>query len=121
MGSLAFVFLFKYLSPLLFVIGLMYFVYGCIEYFVVGLGGDEERAQNGRNAFLRSINWFVVALLVYGVISTLAWLSGFPNPVTDTGREEEPRVRPGDEGGEGGGLDVKREQNVLPVPNVPQR
>ena len=117
MGSLVFEFLFIYLSPLLFVVGLIYFVYGFIEYFVVGLGGDEERAQNGRNAFLSSITWFSVALIIYGIISLLGWMTGFSNDQNGGETEGEVEVRP-----KGDGLiDIERDQDILPVPDVPQR
>ncbi len=107
--SLIYMFLDKYLVPFLFAIGLFYFVYGVIEYFIIGAGGDEERAEHGRELFLKSIAWFVLALLVFAFVSMLGWLSTLS-------------FSPGASGPSGGaGVDVGRDQEILEVPNVPTR
>mgnify|MGYP006929324231 CR=1 FL=1 len=97
----------------------MYFIYGCIEYFVVGHGGDEGRAQNGRNALLKSITWFTIALLVYGVISLIGWLGSLPERV----QEQSSGVgvpRPIGSGSGDGNVNVNRSDALLGVPNVPR-
>ncbi len=108
--ALIYIFLQKYLVPFLFSIGLFFFVYGIIEYFIIGKGGDEGRAQKGRELFLRSIGWFVLALLVYLVVVLLGWLSSF----TWSGDVITP-------GAPTGGVNVGRDDAVLPVPDVPRR
>lgn len=111
--SLIYFFLENYLSPLLFVIGLMYFIYGVIEYFIVGLGGDEGRAQNGREALLKSISWFVLALIVYGVIAFLGWLGSLSAQVG------EPEIGQPRSSGDAG-VNFNRSDALLGVPNVPR-
>lgn len=108
--SLIYIFLDKYLVPFFFAIGLFYFVYGVIEYFIIGAGGDEERAEHGRELFLKSIAWFALALLIFVFVSVLGWLSTLS---FSPGGVDGPRG--------GVGADVDREQEVLEVPNVPSR
>lgn len=108
--ALIYIFLQKYLVPFLFAVGLFYFVYGAVEYFIIGKGGDEGRAQHGRELFLKSIAWFVIALLVYSLVAFFGWLSTF------TLNTNVPRP-----GAPQGGVNVEREDAVLPVPNVPTR
>jgi len=106
--GLIYIFLHKYLAPFLFVIGLLFFVYGCIEYFIIGKGGDEGRAQHGRELLLRSISWFVVAIIVYLIVASLGWLgSFFQNP---SGSGLTPRA----------GVNVEQNERTLTVPNVPR-
>ena len=109
--ALVYIFLFNYLSPFLFVIGLMFFIYGCIEYFIVGLGGDEGRAAHGRDLLLRSINWFVVALLVYGIIAFLGWIGTVSNSASGS-------LSPGIESNNG--VNINRSEGLLGVPNTPK-
>jgi hypothetical protein len=107
--SLLYIFLSKYLSPFLFVIGLIYLVYGSIEYFVVGLGGDEGRAQNGRNLLLKSISWFTLAILVYAAIAFFGWLGSLAVSTLD------------EAGGKSSGdVNINRNEEILTVPNVPR-
>jgi|SRR5690606_18618831 len=108
--SLIYIFLDKYLVPFLFAIGLFYFVYGIIEYFIIGAGGDEERSEHGRELFLKSIAWFVLALLFYALVSMLGWLSNL---------SFSPGAVNGPSGG--AGVDLDRDKDVLQVPNVPSR
>lgn len=108
--ALLYLFFQKYLIPLLFVIGLLYFLYGCIEYFIVGKGGDEGRAQHGRELFLKSIAWFTISLIAFAIVAFVGWISTFSfqpnlNPPTPVG----------------GGANVEQNKSVLPVPNVPTR
>ena len=107
--SLVYLFLDKYLVPFLFAIGLFYFIYGAIEYFIIGKGGDEGRAEHGREQFLKSIAWLVLAILVYTITALFGWISTFSfNSLEGPGV---PR----------GGVEVDREDAVLTVPNVPTR
>lgn len=105
--SLLLVFLSKYLIPGLFVIGLLYFLYGAIEYFIVGKGGDEGRAQHGRELFLKSIGWFALGLVAHLVVVLLSWLG--------TISLEAPSAP------SGGGSVRPEPTGVLEIPNAPTR
>lgn len=98
----------KYLIPLLFAIGLLCFIYGIIEYFIIGEGGDEERAHHGRELFLQAIGWFSTALIFFGIYSAFAWITQFS-------------FDPGQPPQGGGGVDFNQNKDVLKVPNVPTR
>ena len=107
--TLIYIFFEKYAVPAFFAIGLIYFLYGCIEYFIIGQAGDEERSQHGRELFLKSIAWFVLSMILYGIMAFIGWLSQVSftaptSPVTPTG-----------------GADMDQEERILPVPNVPTR
>lgn len=102
------IFLTKYLVPLVFVIGLIYFLYGVIEYFIIGIGGDEERAEHGRDLFLKSIAWLVLSLILQTVVLLLGWLSTFSLSL------------PGNTDG-GGGVTPRMNESILEVPDVPRR
>lgn len=112
MSTFAAIYLFfqKYVVPAAFVIGLLYFLYGVIEYFIIGQGGDEGRSQHGRELFLRAIGWFSISLLLYAAVAFLGWLGTLS--LTPPGA-----VPPS--GGSGAGANVERRGNVLQVPNVP--
>jgi hypothetical protein len=112
MSVLAIVYLFlqKYLVPFLFAIGLFYFVYGCIEYFIIGKGGDEGRMEHGRELFLKSIAWFVLALIIYSLVAVLGWVSTLS---FNMGSFDAPGV--------GGGARVNSDESILEVPNAPTR
>lgn len=106
--GLIYIFLHQYLAPFLFVIGLLFFVYGCIEYFIIGLGGDEGRAEHGRELLLRSISWFVVAIIVYIIVASLGSLGSLVKNASDSGFT--PRS----------GVSIERESGTLTVPNAPR-
>lgn len=103
------VFLGKYLVPFLFAIGLFYFIYACIRYFIIGLNGDEGNAEHGRELFLKSAAWFVIGIAVQCVVIVFGWISAFDFSL--------PTGMPNG----GAGAEVRQEQNVLEVPNVPTR
>jgi uncharacterized membrane protein len=107
--TLIYIFFDKYAVPFLFAVGLFYFLYGCIEYFIIGKGGDEERSQHGRELFLKSIAWFFLSLLLYLLVIFVGWLTS----LSLTGV-----INPGPSGG---GVDVNQDSRVLPIPNVPTR
>src|SRR5690606_20213189 len=98
----------KYLVPFLFAVGVFYLIYGIIEYFIIGAGGDEERSEHGRELFLKSIAWFVLALLVFALVALIGWISSLS-------------FSPGGVDGPGfnAGADIDQRQGVLEVPNVP--
>jgi len=107
--ALIYIFFQKYIIPLTFVIGLLYFIYGVIEYFIIGKNGDEGRSQHGRELFLKSISWFVISLFLFALVSFIGWMGTVSfTPPSGT-------VAPG----AGGGVNVESNQGVLQVPNVP--
>jgi hypothetical protein len=111
--ALVALFLHKYLVPFLFAVGLFYFIYGCIEYFIIGKGGDEGRAEHGRELFLKSIAWFVLALILYAIASAIGWLSTVSFNMGAVNTPGMPEM--------GAGAEVDRNESILPVPNVPTR
>lgn len=108
--ALIYLFFQKYLIPLLFVIGLLYFLYGFIEYFIVGKGGDEGRSQHGRELFLKSIAWFTISLIAFSIVALIGWISTF---------SFKPNLNPTSP--PSGETNTNQQKSVLPVPNVPTR
>lgn len=109
--ALIYIFLQKYLVPFLFAIGLIYFLYGLIEYFIIGKGGDESRSEHGRELFLKSIAWFVLVLLVFAIVAFFGWVSTVkfePGSVTTPTMPT-------------GGANVEERESILEVPNAPTR
>lgn len=103
--ALIYVFLQKYLVPLFFAIGLMYLLYGIIEYYIT------DRQDHGRDLFLNSIVWFVLALTVFALVAMLGWVSTIsfnPGSVTTPSMPT-------------GGANVEQRESVLEVPNAPTR
>lgn len=107
--SLIYIFFEKYAIPFVFAVGLLYFLYGCIEYFIIGKSGDEERSQHGRELFLKSIAWFTLALLLFAAVAFVGWLGtfSFTAPTYSTPPQ--------------GGVNVNQGDRLLEVPNVPTR
>lgn len=103
-----YIFLQKYLVPFLFSIGLFYFIYGVVEYFIIGKGGDEGRMQNGRGLFLKAIAWFVIAMIVHVIVLAIGWVAA-----VSTFSPSAPRG--------GADVEIRENPNVLEVPNVPTR
>jgi len=89
----------------------MYFIYGCIKYFILGLAGDEGHAHDGRKLLLTSISWFAVALLIYFIIAFFGWIG--------TASENRSNISLPRSNGDAG-LKVNNSNSVLPVPNVPR-
>jgi|GEM_PF-1703346 len=107
--TLLMVFLTKYLVPFLFAIGLIYFLYGIVEYFIIGEGGDEERAEHGRDLFLKSIVWILLALAVHFLVLLLGWIGTLS-------------LRPDlNSPNSGSGVTPRVNEGILQVPNAPSR
>lgn len=103
--ALIYFFLQNYLVPFLFVIGIIYFIQGIIYYFI--LDGEQ---QHGRVNFLKSISWFVVALLVYSVVALFGWLGSRASSLS----------APTTSGDADSGVEINRTQGILGVPNAPR-
>jgi hypothetical protein len=100
------IFLQQYLVPFVFAIGLIYFIWGVINYFF--FDGYEGV---GREAFVKACSWLIVALLIH-IASFL--LVGLANLSLST-----PTLQPGN--APTGEVEVRERQSVLPVPNVPRQ
>ena len=97
----------QYLVPLLFAIGLIYFIWGVINYFFF-----EGYEAVGREAFVRACSWLVVALVAHLFTFGLIWLSGLSSSTPDgTPHSSSPPA----------GVEVEERDSFLPTPNVPRR
>jgi hypothetical protein len=82
-------FLQQYVVPLIFAIGLIFLIYGIIEYFILG-PSEEPTRDAGRLHFIKAFVWFLGGLVVYFFVSLLifgfTWLAQFS---VETGSEED--------------------------------
>lgn len=92
-------FVHDYLVPFIFAVGLIFFIYGIIQYFIIG-PGEEPTREEGRQHFIKAFVWMLAAASLYLVValilSALAWVAQF-------------------------GLSGERTPAVQDVPNVPER
>ncbi|MAZ56902.1 hypothetical protein CL653_03860 [bacterium] len=92
------VFILQYLVPFIFAIGLIFFFYAIVYYFIIG-PGEEPMREDGRVYFIKANVWFFVGLAIYlivaGLNSFVAWIAELP-------------------------IDADSEQGVLKVPDTPQ-
>lgn len=88
-----------YLAPFIFAVGLVLFLYGVINYFIIGPGYDEERREMGRQLLLWTLFLFLLGLILYLVAS---WLF-------DLSQKIDERVD----------VESERSVNILSVPNAP--
>ena len=110
--GLIFVLLQKYLVPAIFVIGLVFFVYGIIQYFIIGQhSGDEERKQVGRDNLLRGTSWFMIGLLIYAFVAFVGWMAAVRIGIADGDASAEVEAD--------AGARVEETRATLPVPNAP--
>lgn len=100
-----FLFLQQYIVPIIFAIGVIFFLYGFVNSFML------ERPDVGHATLLHSCALLAAALLLHGVLVFLIWVlspgawSGFSTPPSS---ENIP------------GASVDHERSVLPVPNAPR-
>ena len=100
----------KYIVPLIFAAGLVYLIYGLINYFIIGEHShDEGRLTLGRELLIKSCSLFTIALGMYAIIAFLGWAGSV---ITQGG----PSV---DSEGDAGAR-IERSNAVLGVPNVPR-
>lgn len=88
-----------YLAPIIIALGLVYFFWGIVNYFLIGPSYEEDRREIGRGALLWALFYIFVGLMIFLVVR---WVTGVSERVTD-----EVRVETG------------QQEDVLPVPNVP--
>ena len=96
-------FLQDYLVPIIFALGLISFIYGYVNSFMLG------RGDIGHPHLLRSLMFFTVALICYGILAFILWSFSFYS----TFKEEQGNTpsRPG--------VEVDRGRSLLPTPNAP--
>lgn len=97
------------LVPFIFAIGLIYYIYGIIEYFFIGKEGDEEKLEHGRELLLKASYYLFLSLIIYGVVLLAGWVSNNFAAMSETVRE----------GGGGVKVEHERGKSYLPVPNLP--
>lgn len=88
-----------YLSPIIIAVGLVYFFWGVVNYFLVGPSYEEDRKEIGRKALLWAMVYIFVGIAVYGVVR---WVADVSERMTDEVR-----------------IESREKEDVLPVPNVP--
>lgn len=89
-----------YVAPFIIAVGLIFLVYGIINYFIIGPGFEEERREMGRQNLLWATFLFFIGLVVFSVAS---WLFDFSSTF-----ENDADVR------------IGTDTDILPVPDVPQ-
>jgi len=76
----------QYIVPFIFAIGMIYLIYGIIQYFIIG-PGEEPTREDGRINFIKAFVWFVAGAALYTVIALMvgffAWTASV-NVDTDT-------------------------------------
>lgn len=88
----------QYLVPFIFAIGLIFFIYAIIKYFIIG-ATEEHVREEGRLYFIKANVWFFLGLMVYLVVSLLAGFIAWTGSLS---------------------VDRDEEVEVLNVPNVPE-
>ncbi|MCA9366222.1 hypothetical protein KC722_01445 [Candidatus Kaiserbacteria bacterium] len=98
----------KYLVPFIFAIGLIYFVYGFITYFIIGhKGGDEGEMQKGRAALAKSFVFLLVAIVVQVAVVFIGYIGSALLEGTARGSSSN-------------SPSVSEQRDILDVPNVPR-
>ncbi len=106
----------QFLVPFLFSIGFIFLIYALVYYFILGF--EEDKRADGRLYLIKANIWFFLGLVLYIIVAFTVWLftgfGGFGLFGGDNDRVD------GDTDG-GAGIDITKEQNVLPLPDVPTR
>lgn len=78
----------QYIVPFIFAIGLIFLIYGIIQYFIIG-PGEEPTREEGRINFIKAFVWFVGGALLYAVVALLVGFFTWTSSLNvDTSREE---------------------------------
>lgn len=99
-----FIFLQQYIVPIVFAIGVICFLYGAINSFLL------DRGDLGHPFLLRSLMLFTVSIIIYLILSACIVLvsTDFTNNQTGTDTNTF-------------GAEFERKGSVLPTPNTPRR
>ena len=88
----------QYLVPFIFSIGLIFFFYAIIKYFIIGPGEEPER-EEGRLYFIKANVWFFAGMVIYitvaAIVAFVTWVGELP-------------------------VDTRTGEGVLEVPDTPQ-
>lgn len=95
-------FLQDYVVTFVFALGVISFLYGYVNSFIL------SRPDIGHAHLLRALVFFVMALVLFGILAFLQWTLSFYSAV----REEQERLP---------GAEIERDRSFLPAPNVPRR
>ena len=87
-----------YLVPFVLAIGLVLFLYGVINYYIIG-PGDEERREIGRQSLLWAALLFFIGLCIFAITRWIFTLSTIIDERID--------------------VEVTEDVDTLEVPNVP--
>jgi len=81
----------QYIVPFIFAIGVIFFIYAIIKYFIIG-ATEEPVREDGRLYFIKANVWFFAGLVVYLIFAAIAgfftWTASF-----QVDREEEIKVQ----------------------------
>ena len=91
------------LVPILFAIALIPFIYGLVNYLVLG-PGDEEKKEQGRGQLFKANVYLIIATLVWAVFWSFSWLGeNFSLPSLNPSPE------------------IEGKEKIQPIPNTPLR
>lgn len=83
----------QYLIPFIVALGVIMFLYGCINYFVIG-PGEEPTREEGRHQLLWALIAFLLGLAIYAALATLGWIGGWTTSLySDVNVGEETRLQ----------------------------
>jgi len=105
----------QYLVPFLFAIGFIFLIYALVYYFILGF--EEDKRADGRLYLIKANVWFFFGLVVYIITAFLVWMfTGFGG-FSFIGDDSD--VGGSTDGESGVEFDVTKDEDVLPLPNVP--
>lgn len=88
----------QYIVPFIFAIGLIFFIYGIIRYFILG-PGEEPTRDAGRIDFLKAFVWFTIGITLYGLVTLMVMFFTWVAAID---------------------VETTSEQQLLSVPDVPE-
>jgi len=77
----------QYIVPFIFAIGLIFLIYGIIQYFIIG-PGEEPVREDGRINFIKAFVWFVGGLVLYSIVALLMSFFAWTSSIEIDGNEE---------------------------------
>lgn len=90
-----------YLIPFVLAIGVIYLIFGIVNYFIIG-PGEEPKREEGRHQLLWTFLFFLAGLLLFALVSGMASLVNWASSTVEE-------------------VNVSEETRVQRVPNVPKR
>jgi hypothetical protein len=71
------------LIPLVMAIAIIAFMWGVVQYFIIG-GADDEKRKSGKQLMIYSILGFVLIVAIYGIVNFIITVLGFESSSTIT-------------------------------------